>query len=151
MIAIILFLIGICRFAHAETNSNWLVDWGMGFVNYGEKGTSLIGSNLCLSCRSSDSLFSLRSINSIALMSNISIREIGLLYGKVIPTGFGSFSYSGGIGQVDGTYGSTIGLPIEAKLIVSPLSFLAISISLLGNLNQNRSYLGYFAGLQLRF
>ena len=85
------------------------------------------------------------------------ITELGGLYGLQLQQGWFCFCASGGIamvatkeqnnGVIERFY--SIALPIESQLLLEPLSFLGIGISLFANLNSKASFSGVALSVQI--
>ncbi len=86
-----------------------------------------------------------------------SIAELGGLYGLQVQQGWFCFCASGGVGMVLTTEQNngvienfySLALPMEAQLLIEPLSFFGIGMSLFTDLNSKASFSGVALSVQI--
>jgi len=81
-----------------------------------------------------------------------SITECGVLYGRATKASYGVASVSGGISIVVAslyTSFTTVGIPLEAQLILTPTKIFGIGFKGFANLNPQKSFGGLLFCLQI--
>ena len=132
----------------------------------GAKGMNPLGGGVSGSYLSKIGLLSIRflgaggsAIYPANLPTNhpMSVVELSTLYGMAHHTPTFLLSASSGVGVVwvleyepsRNHKSATIGIPLEAQAVFTPLNFLGIGMKAFGNINRTLSYGGIFFGLQL--
>lgn len=91
------------------------------------------------------------------------VAEISIMYGRAGGGALGVRSISAGVGLVSGEhrrrggefspqveeFGPTVGIPIEAQFIFTPVSFLGMGVTGFANLNPEASFAGALVALHL--
>ena len=91
------------------------------------------------------------------------VAEISFMYGRAGGGALGGRSISAGVGLVSGEhrreggrfspqveeFGPTVGIPIEAQFIFSPIRFLGVGVTGFANLNTEASFAGALLSLHL--
>ena len=148
-----------------STSLYWLT-LGAGF--FSNKDFGGFGGNINASYYSKIGLLSVRFLdaaNSGAEPVNVitndyrlnHINEISGMYGLNYHISFLFLSLSTGVGMVwikkgvspSEVTSTTLGLPIDAEIFISPLPMLGIGLKLIGNLNSKSSYRGILICIQL--
>jgi hypothetical protein len=101
------------------------------------------------------------------LLPKESVRDIGVLYGRIAKASYGFASISGGISCVSGVHRgkfqnfsdhsinyekqpySTFGIPLESQLFWTPSSFIGLGIYGFANINPEKSFYGGLFCIQL--
>jgi hypothetical protein len=104
-------------------------------------------------------LLSARASGTVAFFGD-ELWDIGILYGRAVQTGVVHLSLGAGIAAVGGSHRetlfdpgeripTTVGLPVEAQLFFRPVPVLGVGVYGFGNFNDEESFLGAVAAVQL--
>jgi hypothetical protein len=165
---IILFQSSIKSQTNIKQNSTSLYWLTLGAGFFSNKDFSGFGGNINASYYSNIGLLSVRFLDADkagmeptnVITSSVKlnhINEFSGMYGFNYHASFLFISVSSGIGIVWFKKGitpsevttSTLGLPLDAEIFISPLPVLGIGLKLLGNINSKSSYSGFLICLQL--
>ena len=127
-----------------------------------------LASGLGLSYRSGPHLVSARllgggPVDPFGTRTGTDVGEISIMYGRAGGGAVGVRSISAGVGLVSGEhrrrgggfspqveeFGPTVGIPIEAQFIFSPIRFLGVGVTGFANLNAEASFAGALLSLHL--
>jgi hypothetical protein len=162
IISFLLFISTFTLLAHAQEPSTrkdiyfWMSP-GIGLGNMGESRE--LAFRFGIGFQIGHLIITARNAGVTEVMSTSideDVVDLGLTagYSTKTPGSDGYVSISGGVSYVRGTRGyldeiSTVGLPIEVHLFVTPLSFAGIGLQFFGNINPERSFYGMLLCLQL--
>lgn len=144
----------------AARNLGWL-NFGAGFSSGLEPNVGMPGVGLGLSYKSRLGLFSLRSVFfedfQICLFGDCSnphrLWDAGALYGVITKGKFAFASASAGLGLAGGKREgakafTTVGIPLETQLFLTPIRYAGIGLYGLADLNPEKSFWGLLVCLQ---
>ena len=158
IIVFLWFISGCMIFAQPAGTSGFWIELGIGGGSVGEGGGS-ISLNAC--CQKNRNLFSGRIIGCGELFGR-TLNDYGILYNRVFHSSALLMTFGGGLGVVTGhiSHGlfsskdpediaPVIGLPLEARLFIRPLSFLGLGLFGFANINAQESFYGATLSLSM--